>query len=134
MAEIMARHEVLAKEYVHILISYMNEEANFLEHELLQRGVVWGVGRLAQARPQLVQSQNAMRYLEAYLYSNDATVRGLAVWAMGLLGGEAFWKEIERFLNDNNDITIYLNDKLVRCRVSDIAKDTLSNLRSKEPA
>jgi HEAT repeat protein len=132
MAEIMARHEILAKEYVHILISYMSEEANFLEHELLQRGVVWGVGRLAQVRPKLVQSQNAVLYLESYLDSKDATVRGLAVRAMGLLGGEASRREIERFLNDNNDITIYLNDKLVRCRVSDLAKDALWGLHPKE--
>jgi hypothetical protein len=132
MAEIMVRHEGLAKEYVHILVSYMSEEANFLEHELLQRGVVWGMGRLAQARPQLVKSKNAIRYLQPYLDSKDATVRGLAAWATGLLDGEASRTKIESLLNDNTEVTIYLNDKLVRCRVSDLAKNTLSGLRSKE--
>ena len=34
----------------------------------------------------------------------------------------------------SRELTIYLNDKLVRCRVSDLAKDALSGLRSKELA
>ena len=112
----------------------MSEEGNFLEHELLQRGVVWGVGRLAQTRPQLVKSQNAMRYLEPYLDSKDATVRGLAVWAMGLFDGKGCRTKIESLLNDNTEVTIYLNDKLVHCRVTDLAQDTLRGLRPKEPA
>lgn len=44
MAEIMCRHEGLADEYIHILISYMRpdgeeewQDGNFLEHEILQQ-------------------------------------------------------------------------------------------------
>ena len=46
MGEIMARHPVLAREYAPILISYLNPDGNFLEHEGLQEGVLWAVGRL----------------------------------------------------------------------------------------
>jgi len=55
MGETMARHEGLAQEYAHMLVSYIQEDGNFLEHVPLQRGVLWGLGRLAQARPWLVE-------------------------------------------------------------------------------
>ncbi|MGD9194313.1 MAG: hypothetical protein PVH58_20495, partial [Desulfobacterales bacterium] len=49
MGEIMARCERLADEYGFVLISYIQPEGNYLEHEILQRGVLWGVGRLAHS-------------------------------------------------------------------------------------
>jgi len=55
MGEIIASHDGLAKEYVSVLISYVWKEGNFLEYEPLQRGAVWGVGRVAQVRPELAQ-------------------------------------------------------------------------------
>ena len=54
MAEVMACHETLASEYAPILVSYAREDGNFLEYEPLQRGVTWGLGRLAQVRHDLV--------------------------------------------------------------------------------
>ncbi len=55
MGEIMARHSKLADEYHKILISYSKPGTNFIEHESLQEGVLWGIARLAQARPDLVE-------------------------------------------------------------------------------
>ena len=51
MGEILACHEGLAQEYAHILISYARENGNYLEHDMLQRGLLWGIGRLSQVRP-----------------------------------------------------------------------------------
>lgn len=127
MGEIMACHEGLAKEYVHILISYIMQDGNLLEHELLQRGVVWGLGRLAQVRPHLVQ--DAVPYLRPYLESGDATVRGLAAWTIGLLGAEAACSQLESLLEDNAEIQLYLNRKLVACRVSELAEQALTALK-----
>jgi hypothetical protein len=84
MGEIMARHEGLAKEYAPILISYVRKDANFLSFEPLQRGVVWGLGRLAQVMPRMVQ--DAIPYLLPFLEAEDVVLKGLAVWALGLLG------------------------------------------------
>jgi hypothetical protein len=128
MAEIMACHKGLAKEYVHILVSYMMEDANFLEHEILQRGVVWGVGRLAQTRPRLLQSKNAIQCLQPYLDSKDATVRGLAAWALGLLGANTSRAKIKGLLGDNAAVEIYLNRKLIVRHVNDLAEETLEEL------
>ncbi|MGE4559702.1 MAG: DVU0298 family protein, partial [Desulfobulbus sp.] len=58
MAEVMCCQDGLAREYVHLLISYMREDGeevcqdgNYIEHPLLQRGLLWGVARLSACRP-----------------------------------------------------------------------------------
>jgi hypothetical protein len=92
----MSLHGGLADEYAHMLISYMRpdgeepwQDGNFLEHETLQRGLMWGAGRLARCRKQLALDKGMDQDLPAYLDSSDAAVRGLAVRAMGLLGRSA---------------------------------------------
>ncbi|MDH3867012.1 MAG: hypothetical protein OES39_07950, partial [Desulfobulbaceae bacterium] len=59
MGEIMACHDALAQEYGHILVAYMREDGFFLELEMLQRGLMWGLGRLAQARASLLLEKKA---------------------------------------------------------------------------
>ena len=54
MGEIMARSPKIASEFRNILVSYIREDGNYLEYEMLQRGAVWGVGRLAYARPEIM--------------------------------------------------------------------------------
>lgn len=85
MGEILARHEQLSEEYSHILLSYAGEDGNYLEHEMLQRGLLWGIGRLAQKRPHLIK--DSVPDIVPYLKSSDAVKRGLAIWIMGLIGG-----------------------------------------------
>jgi hypothetical protein len=100
MGEVMARHEGLAREYVNILVSYIREDGNFLEYEPLQQGVLWGLGRLAQTSPELLQ--NAGAHLHPFLSSEDATLRGLAAWILGLLGGPQHESELEPLLEKDS--------------------------------
>jgi hypothetical protein len=93
MGEVMARHKGLAREYVNILVSYIREDGNFLEHEPLQQGVLWGLGRLAQTSPELLQ--NAVAHLHPFLASENATLRGLAAWILRLLDGQQHESELE---------------------------------------
>jgi len=129
MGEIIGSHEGLAKEYASVLISYVREDGNFLEYEPLQRGAVWGIGRAAQVRPDLVQ--DALPHLLPYLESPDATVRGVAAWTVGLLGAEAARPQLEALLRDNAPIPLYLDRGLVRRSVSELAKDALDSIDKK---
>jgi hypothetical protein len=72
MGEAMARHGSLANEYASILVSYSYEKGNFLEYEVLQRGVLWGLVRLARVRPHLVPLTDAR--LDRFLKSHDPVV------------------------------------------------------------
>ena len=129
MGEILARHDGLAKEYAHILVSYTREDGNYLEHELLQRGLIWAIGRLAQVNADIVQ--NAVQHLLPYLESTDATVRGLAARVMGLLAAQEAMSKLRGLKNDENQIQIYTNRGLVNCRVMDLAEEALDVIQGK---
>ena len=120
MGEIMTRHEGLAREYAHMLVSYISADGNLLEHVPLQRGVLWGLGRLAQARPELVQE--AVPHLRPYLSADDDTLRGLAAWNMGLLRVETTRSCLEALQGDAAEVPLYLNWRQSTYRVGDLAK------------
>lgn len=46
MGEIMVQDKRLKDEYYKILLSYINEDGNFLEHEPLRKGAVWAIDRV----------------------------------------------------------------------------------------
>jgi hypothetical protein len=123
MGEILACHEGLAKEYAHVLISYSRKDGNYLEHQLLQRGLLWGIGRLAQARPWLIADSSG--YIMPYMESKDAAARGLACWTMGLLCEKDAQRMLGHLADDMSEIQIYLNRKMINCRVMDMAKNAL---------
>ncbi len=126
MAEIMARHEGLAREYSRMLISYMDYEGNFLEYEGLQRGVLWGLVRLARVRPQMVAEAGG--HLQKYLESSDATIRGLAAWASGLLRIEDARPMLQLLVNDDSLLRLYIDHEFTQVRVQDLAAKALTLL------
>jgi hypothetical protein len=73
--EILAQHAGLAKEFAHVLVSYIREDGNYLEFEPLQRGAVWGIARLAEAHPNLVRDLDATRYLKPLLNCENEDIR-----------------------------------------------------------
>jgi hypothetical protein len=125
MGEIMARNPNLAQEFSNILVSYIRPDGNFLEHEILQRGVLWGLGRLAYARPHLVEE--AATLLRPYLQSKDPTLRGLAAWTAGALPSESTLSLIKNLLNDKKKVKIYLDGSLVECSIYQLAKEALAD-------
>jgi hypothetical protein len=132
MAEIMSQQEKLAGEYAHMLLSYMREDGdeplqdgNFLEHETLQQGVLWGAGRLAFTRRQLMLDKGLAEDLPPYLESTDGSVRGLAVRAMGILGVPAKLDTIESLCEDSHPVRIYEEGKFYTVTVGDLAREAL---------
>jgi hypothetical protein len=128
MGEIMARHEGLAREFAHVLVSYMREDGNFLEYEPLQRGVMWGVGRLAQSRPELLRSMDASRWLLSYLDSPDSHVRGLAARALGLLGSESTPNRLAALMDDGGTVAVYEGGTLSSTDVGALARWSVDRL------
>ena len=125
MAEVMACHAGLAAEYAHILVANMREEGNFLELPMLQRGLMWGLGRLAAVRPELMKEKNAGEYLGQYLESADPQVRGRAIWAMIQLGAIKPAR-LSKLVDDSNQVTIYQDLHLHSFTVGELAKTFLS--------
>jgi hypothetical protein len=119
MGEIMARNAKLADEFWCILISYVQPDGNFLEHETLQRGLLWGVGRLAHARPQLLKDCTA--YLQPFLQAGDPNLRGLAAWAAGALPNKGTEAQLKKLGADTAMLSIYIDRQLVACSVAELA-------------
>jgi len=124
MGEILSRHDGLAKEYAHILLSYARRDGNYLEHEMLQRGMLWGLGRLAEARPHLLK--DASFHLLPFLESADAALRGLSAWVMGLLGAEESRSALKRLTADDAELYVALGSHLQKRTVREFAAEALA--------
>ena len=123
MAEAMVRDENLASEYERILISYIRPDGNYLEHEGLQRGVLWGVGRLARKRVECMRA--AATYLLAYMETADPYLRGLAVWAVTpVLIDEAIHR-LQKLTRDPGKLTLYRHGRVARVTVGQLAEKAL---------
>lgn len=130
MGEILAGNDALAQEYSRILLSYARKDGNFQEHELMQRGVMWGIGRLSQVKPDLLK-ESAPRHILPYLESGDAVVRGLAAWISGLLEIEEAKSRLKEMEKDETEIQVFIDHKLIKRRVSDMAKKALIQIKNK---
>ncbi|MCF8061762.1 MAG: HEAT repeat domain-containing protein [Deltaproteobacteria bacterium] len=126
MAEILARHEGLAREFVNILASYTREDANYLEHEPLQKGLLWGIARLAGARPGLLKA--AGPDLAAFMQARDPALRGLAAHAAGLLDMEEARPRLQRLLKDEAGIPDDLGGLLPSARIRELAAGALERI------
>ncbi len=124
MGEIMARNENLAAEFWCILISYVRPDGNFLEHEVLQRGALWGVGRLAHARPQLLK--DSVDYLHPYMQSKDPYLRGLAAWGAGAIRNKKTESILNRLTQDPATLGVFLKGHLKTCSVAELAQGALA--------
>jgi hypothetical protein len=132
LAEIICCHDGLAEEYVHMLLSYMrpdgdepHQDGNFLEHATLQRGLLWAAGRLAQCRRELVLAKGMADDLPQYLDSPDATVRGLAARAIGLLGCGTQTERLHELTADRATLPLYENGNVRAVTVGELAAQSL---------
>jgi len=126
MGEILAAHNGLAQEYAHLLLSYAREEGNYLELEALQRGLLWGIGRLAEKRPDLVRGASAS--LLPHLESQDEVIRGLAARIMGLLQVKEALPRLRNLTQDDFSFVIMIGGNLTTVRVRDLAEEALRSI------
>jgi HEAT repeat protein len=136
MAEIMATSPLVAAEYHNHLLAYIHEDHCrpdcYLEHTPLRRGAVWGVGRLAQVRPDLAIKAEAdlLRALE----DCDTVIRGLAAWACGLLGLASALPKLEAMSADHSVLELYRNRKLLEPTMTTLATEAIALIVGHAPA
>lgn len=128
MAEIMCHHEQLRKEYLHMLISYMRQDGpelyqdgNYLELPLLQRGLLWGVGRLCQTVPEEMIDRKVDEDLVTYLHSGDLQVAGTAMWALSLLKCKFETTVITSLSGRGDSLKLFLNGDVQEIPFSELA-------------
>lgn len=133
MAEIMCHSLPLRKEYLHMLISYMREDGedlfqdgNYLELPMLQRGLLWGIGRLCQDHPSEMIEHRIVADVSAYLESSDLHVIGLSIWCLGLLGVESGLEKIRRFQYCNEELRLFLNNTIQNISIAELVRGALN--------
>lgn len=119
MGEILAKSPELAGEFKSILFSYLDTGGNYIEHEILQRGVLWGIGTYLETAPQDL-TQITLNQLYDYLDSPDSLKRGYA--ARALINAGKFDCRIipDHIRSDNTPIDIYTGWNFVETRISDM--------------
>ena len=137
MAEGIFHHARLCDEYVHMLISYLcpdgpleHQDGNFLELPALQRGLLWGIGRVAEKRSRLLVEKDVVPNLLPYLASDDGTVRAFATRALGLLGATESKDALSKLLSDSCEVRFYHNDKITVRSVGEFARQALEQMES----
>ncbi len=123
MGETMARHEGLGEEFSRVLVSYIDEDGNYLEYEPLQEGVLWGLARLAQARPHLVREAEA--HLGSFLDHQNVQLKGLALLIVGFIKTGGYCDKIEKMLGNAEEIEVFLNREFRIYRIGDLARAAL---------
>lgn len=127
MAEIMVVNDNLAREYGHLLISYMREE-NYLELPAMQRGLMWGIGRLSKVRPKLMLAKDGDGYLSIYLESVDRLVVGLAARAFGFLKVRDALPHIKLLIDDPLSVRLYEDHRFIDTTVGRLAQAAIEEI------
>jgi HEAT repeat protein len=125
LGEIMAQSQLMADEFANILMAYVSKCDMALCFAPLRAGAVWGLGRLAEARPELMRERCAEEPLLALSGEDDPQVRGLAVWALGWLGGEKAAERLTQLESDEGALEIHENDELRTTSVGKLASIAL---------
>ncbi len=128
MAEILSCHNGLAEEYANILVSFLRPDGLYLEYAPMQQGLLWGIGRFAQVRPDLLHKFNATTYLLPYLRAPDGAVRGLAARALGVLGAREAAGAIAALQDDGTPIRLFADGRLTEVTAGQLAAEAAARL------
>jgi HEAT repeat protein len=78
---------------------------NFLEEEFTREGMLWGLGRLGQTHPEVVQEAAAS--IQACLNDPNPQTRAYAAWALGIMGAQSAVADLRRLEKDSEPIKLY---------------------------
>ena len=132
----MTASPLIAAEYHNHLLAYIHEDHCrpdcYLEHAPLRRGAVWGVGRLAQVRPDL--AAKAEPDLLCALEDCDTVIRGLSAWACGLLGLASALPKLGAMSRDQSVLEMYRDRELQEETLAILAAEAVCRITGHAPA
>lgn len=120
MGEILSGSPELALEFKSILFSYLDPDGNYIEHEMLQRGVLWGIGTYLETAREPI-SQNTENLLFSYLHSQDHVKRAWAVRALVNAGRFNCTLVPESIISDETMIDLFQDWTFRPTRICDMA-------------
>ena len=131
MGDIMARSRPIAREFSKILISYALPHGNYLEHGLLQRGLLWGLQRLSKANP--VLTHGATPFIRPFLTSEDPYHKGLAICFAEKVNDTNAIPDLKKLIRDDTSISLYNDFQMTTHKVSSLARSAIAAIEQNPP-
>jgi HEAT repeat protein len=100
----------------------------FLDDEFAREGMLWGLGRLGQVHPEIVQE--AAPRIAACLNAANPQVRAYAAWCLGLLRGQEAAEALTALTADPAPVNLYDQGVLQKTTVGQIAQQALRSLKN----
>lgn len=120
MGEILSKSPALAREFKSILFSYLDHKGNHIEHDMLQRGVLWGIGTYLGTAPRDI-TDATREQLETHMGSSDPVKRGYAIRALHNADVFKCMTLPEFIQTDRTPIDIYTGWNFTATQISDMA-------------
>jgi hypothetical protein len=124
--EILAMVPALRREYAGLLVSYIGRGPCFIENEFLQKGVLWGLGRIKQIEDPL--KREALPFFLKALKHKDPGFRGTAVWALGEMEMREAAPYLKGLQRENEMIKLFTNEKFQEKPLSQWLEEALDKL------
>lgn len=99
----------------------------FLEDEFAGEGMLWGLGRLAQSHPEIVQE--AVPRIAARLTSVNPQIQAYAAWCLGLLRAQEAAPALTALVSDTTPVKLYDHGSLQDTTIRHIAQQALQSLQ-----
>lgn len=138
MGESMARHARLAEEYHKPLASYIQDpecigDCNFLDHPPLRTGVYWGLGRLAEVRPDMVRRAvpdllAALRSCGDALKDEGPVSKALICRILGLVGATESRDDVAALADSGEAVRLFMDLRLADTTLGAVAREALRQL------
>jgi hypothetical protein len=116
----IGRHQVsLVKEIIPMFVG-------FLEEPFSREPMLWGVGRLAEVHPQLLEE--VLPAIVPFLTIVDPQLQALAAWSLGKARYRPAAGALRALLGDEHPIQLYDRGNLFQTTVGEIAREALAAL------
>jgi hypothetical protein len=119
MGEVLWHSAELAHDFESILYSYLDPDGNHIENEMLQRGVLWGVGTYLEKVRELNEKTKGLIY--GFLHSPDPVKRGYGIRALINAGCFDCSLVPEYIMEDRDQIDIFDGWHFVKTRICDLS-------------
>ena len=103
------------------------QDGNFLELDLLQEGVLWGLCRVSPIYKDELLKLGLDQNMEVYFRSKKSSVKGLVCKLAGLLTLDKHRSTIAATLQDQRPVRIYHEGQFLECNVAGLAAAALKN-------
>jgi HEAT repeat protein len=119
LGEIVRNNPVLCADIAPII-------ASSHEEIMLTGGVLRAIGRIGRINTDTVSY--AIPIVISYLHSEDAAIRGSAVWALGEIGNKDNASGLEALKQDRTQIAFYMDGEIQKTSVGDLASEAMNKL------